>query len=424
MKTLQELKVERASLKEKQQALVDKARNENRQMSDDENTQFDEHQDEIVRLDAEIKRAEIIEENERAASVSNGKPVGGAPAIVKRDEKDTPFSFIRAINNARNHKEHEGEEARCFEEGVSEFKERGLSFDNNASVAIPSSMLVRDISVDGDAGAKGGKLVASNPQVVMPLLPSLKLQEMGATVMTGLVGDYPLISGDEFSFSYLAENADAAPTDVNYDGPVLKPKRLGGVVDISNKWLAQTTPAAEANVKYLIGRGIEAAMTKAAISGATDGPTGLYDLITTNIQAGVAGNPTWADVVNLKTLIKSTNATKKNLYYLSDPALKGFLETAKKDAGSGIYICENDRLNGYNYTDSTLVGTLDAGSSHPLIFGDFAQMYVGFWTGVSFQIDPYTQASKGKTRLVFNLYNDVNVANEKAFAIRKNFTVS
>ena len=74
----------------------------------------------------------------------------------------------------------------------------------------------------------------------------------------------------------------------------------------------------EANVKALIAAGIEAAIVRAAINGGgTDGPTGMYDSITTNVQAGTAAAATWADIVGLETLIQSANATDDNLYYLS-----------------------------------------------------------------------------------------------------------
>ena len=112
------------------------------------------------------------------------------------------------------------------------------------SVAIPSEMLMnqRAQTVTGDSGTKGGEFVATVPSAVMPLLPSLKIEEMGATVMTGLTGNLKLLSGDEFTFSYVAENAEVSPTDVVIDGVDLKPRRLSGVVDISNQWLIQTTP--------------------------------------------------------------------------------------------------------------------------------------------------------------------------------------
>ena len=174
----------------------------------------------------------------------------------------------------------------------------------------------------------------------------------------------------------------------------------------------------------LIANGIQNAITSAFINGPGGvAPTGLYTAISTTVQSGSAGAPTWDDVVGLETLIKSANATESNLYYLSDPALMGKLKTTKKDAGSGIFLSEGGLLNGRNHIASTLVPALDIGASHPLIYGDFGQATVGFWTGVSFIVDTLTQATKGKTRLIFNIYNDVAVANEKAFSIRKNLTV-
>lgn len=421
MKNLQELKQERASKIAEQENLATLARTEKRQMTDEENSSFDSIQSEVERLNAAINRAQILEDNAKAAA-RNAEPVGGS----KKEERVQPFSFIRAINNAKKNTPHTGEEKRALEEGLREIRTRGLDIPEGIGVAIPSDMLVasRDISVTGDSGTKGGKLVATVPQTVMPLLPSLKLEDMGASVMTGLKGNLKLLSGDEFTFDYVAEGAEVSPTDTVVDGVDLKPRRLSGVVDISNQWLIQTTPAAEAHVKMLIANGIQNAITKNFINGAGGvAPNGLYNAITTNVQAGAAAAPTWENVVGLETAIKSANATEAHLHYLSDAPLMGKLKTTKKDGGSGIFLSENGMLNGRKHVASSSVPTLDGGSSHPLIYGDFGQVTIGFWSGVSFIVDPLTQAAKGKTRLIFNIYNDVAVANEKAFAIRKNFTV-
>lgn len=421
MKNLQELKQERASKIAEQETLATLARTEKRQMTDVENTSFDDIQEEVERLDAEIKRAQILEDNAKAAT-RNVAPIN----TPRKEERVQPFSFIRAINNAKNNAPQSGEEKRALEAGLEEIRTRGLDVPGGVGVAIPSEMLVasRDISVTGDSGTKGGKLVATEPQTVMPLLPSLKLEEMGANVMTGLKGNLKLLSGDEFTFNYVAEGAEVSPTDTVVDGVDLKPKRLSGVIDISNQWLLQTTPAAESHVKMLIANGIQSAITRNFINGPGGvAPNGLYNVITTNVQSGAAGAPTWENIVGLETSIKSANATEGNLYYLSDAPLMGKLKTTKKDAGSGIFLSENGMLNGRKHIASSLVPTLDSGASHPLIYGDFGQATIGFWSGVSFIVDPLTQAAKGKTRLIFNIYNDVAVANEKAFAIRKNFTV-
>lgn len=418
MKTSKQLKEERASLITEQETLV---RSAGENLEGENLTKFDDLQSRIEGFKSDIERAEKFEANQKRMAANNGMVIN-EPV---KEERAKPFSFIRAINNVINSKSHEGAEKEAFEAASDQLRASGLKTPKRNQVAIPSELLVRAQSVTGDSGTKGGKLVASTPQEVMPLLPSLTLAQMGATVHNGLVGDMPLISGDAFEFGYVAENGSAPEADVDYDGPVLQPKRLSGVVNVSNQWLVQTSPSAEANLRGLIAAGIESAIAKAAIvGGGTYGPDGLYDTITTNVSAGAAGAPTWGDVVELETMIKSANATKENLYYLSDPALMGKLKTTAKDTGSGIFLVgQEDNLNGKNYLASTLVGTLDAGASHPLIYGDFKQMHVGFWSGVTFTVDPYTKSGDGITRIIFNIYNDVAVANEKAFAIRKNFTV-
>jgi hypothetical protein len=50
-------------------------------------------------------------------------------------------------------------------------------------------------------------------------------------------------------------------------------------------------------------------------------------------------------------------------------------------------------------------------------------MFVGYWGNLSIMVDPYTKASAGKVRLIVDGYSDVQVTNEKAFAINKVLTV-
>jgi HK97 family phage major capsid protein len=421
MKKSNDLKQVRASKLQAQSDLVGVAKaDQNRNLTAEENVKFDDFQAEIERLDKEILRAEQFEANEARMSASNGVVVGKPIIATKKQER---FSISQMIRNASEGTAQRAIESSLIEKANEELRANGKEAVSGKRIALPADMLFRAQSVTGDSGVNGGALVETTKQIVMPLLSNLTLEGLGAKVYSGLVGDVDLISGESFAFDYATENGTATDKTAGFDGPTLSPKRLTGVVKISNRLLAQTSPQAEANIYALIGQGINAAMVKAAISGSTNGPTGLYDSAG-NVQAGTAGTPTWDDVVGLETLIKSSNATKDNLYYLSDPALMGKLKTTKKDAGSGIYLVgENGMLNGKKYLDTTLAGTLDAGASHPLIYGDFSQMAIGFWSGVQMTVDPYTLAAEGYTRVIFNIYNDVQLANPKAFAIRKNFTV-
>ena len=258
MKTSNELKQERASLIKEQQTLTTTARNANRELNEDETAQFRATQTKIEGYKQLIADAEAREANDALMAGNNGVQIDTPKPSHDEKRNAQPFSFIRAINNARNNKEQTGSEKAALEEGLKEIRQRGLAIEEGVSVAIPSDMLVqqRDISVTGDSGTKGGELVPTTPTTVMPLLPKLMLQEMGATVMTGLQGNLKLLSGDEFTFNYVAENAEVSSTDTVVDGVTLSPKRLSGVVDISNQWLIQTTPAAEAHVKMLIANAL------------------------------------------------------------------------------------------------------------------------------------------------------------------------
>lgn len=73
MKKSDQLKVERTAKLDAQNALVSKAKTENRDMSDDENATFDTEQRAIEALDIQIERALKIEENEKRAIASQAQ---------------------------------------------------------------------------------------------------------------------------------------------------------------------------------------------------------------------------------------------------------------------------------------------------------------------------------------------------------------
>jgi len=415
MKNVNELKQDRASKMKEQQSLVEVTRSANREFNAEEITKFDALQAEIESFDEQIKRAETMQENEKRMAGLAGMPVGETPK-AKKEER---FSFVKAINNVVNKRGLRDVEQAVFEAANNEINRTGLNYQG-ASFAIPSAMF-RAQTVTEDAGAKGGALVGTDISYVEPLLPKLKLEELGVTVMSNCVGNFSLPTGAAFTFAYVGETDAVAATDVAFSGPTATPHRLSGVAEISKQLLLQAN--AEQIIRGLMQNAIDVAIFKAALNGANgDDPNGLYNLITTNINT-TAGAATWDTVVNLETLIQSSNATEKSLGYLSDTAQMGKLKTIKKDAGSGLFLYENGLLNGYKYMASSIVPTLAAGAAHPLVFGDWSQMFVGFWGGASFTIDPYTAAASGKIRIIVDIYNDVVVTNEKAFAINKVMTV-
>jgi len=419
MKTSLELKQERASDKTKLQTIVDLAREEKRDFTPEEDVKVDDLTESLKSFDTKIDRMVTIEEEEKRMAALAGTPIGEPKKAPKKAER---FSFLNAIRNVVDRNALTDVEQKMNEDAAAELRQSGLSIANN-DFAIPSSMM-RAQTVTGDAGAKGAALVGADVSVVQPLEPQLTIAALGATPLTGLVGNVVLPTSGSFSLAYVAETADVTATDVNFSGPTLKPKRLSGVVEISKQLLLQGSIDVEAYIRKRLENAVNVAVLSNALNGGGGvAPTGLYSLITSNINT-TAGALTWDTAVNLETLIMSSDATEKSLGYISDVALMGSAKTIKKDAGSGIFLYENGGLNGHKYISSSVVPTLDAGASHPLVFGDWSQMFTGFWGGMSFTVDPYTAASKGMIRIIVNVYNDIAVTNEKAFAINKVITVA
>ena len=420
MRTVVELRQERASEVSAQTVLVDAARAAgNRALTEVETTDFDAIQARIEGLDASITRAVQFEANqarEVAAQVALGD---GSPEI---DAPATPFSLLRSLRALASGNPLHADDAAVHEQAQAEMRANGMTLPEGNAISM-SATLTRAQTVSGDSGAKGGVLVASTPTLVRPLQPVLAIESLGVNVMSGLVGDVPLPTSGALTFSYSGETNATSATDIGFAGPTLKPKRCSGVVDISKKLLAQTNFSVENYILEQIRIAYGNAITTAAINGpGGDAPTGLYSLITTNINT-TASALTHAIAVDLEGKVDASDGTSVNLAYLSDTKVKSSTKTTLLDAGSGRFLSDGKELNGHPFLSTTLMPTLDSGASHPIIYGDWNQLTVGYFGTVSIIVDPYTQAASGKVRLIIEGFSDVAVTNEKAFAINKVITV-
>ncbi|MFD1292639.1 phage major capsid protein [Lutibacter holmesii] len=415
MKSSKQLKEERASKITEQQTLV---RGVEGDLEGENLTRFDNLQSEIDAFAGSIKRAEQFEANERAAASVKGLVIN-EPV---EEPKEQRFSLLRSLSALANGKPLHADDAAIHERAVEEMRAEGLNIPEGNAISIPGSVM-RAQSVGDDAGAKGGALVGSTPKMVRPLQPVLPIEQLGVNVMSGLVGDVPLPTSGAFSFSYTGETDAVSGSDVDFAGPTLKPKRCSGVVDISKKLLLQSSFNVEEYIIEQINIAYGNAVTLAALNGAGgDAPSGLYSLITSNIDT-TAGALSHDTIVALEGLVDAADGTNVNRGYLADTKIRAKAKATKIDAGSGIFLTDGKELNGYNFMASTLVPTLDDGASHPVIFGDWNQLTVGYWGAVSIIVDPYTQAASGKVRLIIEGYSDVALTNEKAFAINKVATV-
>ena len=426
MKKYKQLLEERAALYNQQTPIVEEARNEKREMTEEERTRFDDLQLQMDGMEDSIKRAKIIEENEKRQMREEGIEIT-APAIHTGKEESRNFSISGAIRSAISGEQLSGVYAEARQEFDKEYRQSNLDAPMAKVIGIPATMMERrDQSVTGDSGSKGGRLVVNDaPRLVAPLLPNNPLSELGLTHLSGLTGNVPLLSHTDVSFVWANENEKVTTkTDSDFDGPTLKPKRVVAIVDISQQLILQSSVGIESMIIGMLNNAYGRALASATING-TGGkdPLGILNIQGVNVSSMSApAAPDYAKVVELETLIESSNATDASLGYLTNKLLKGKLKTTPKVKDSdSVMLSDGKTLNGSKLITSNLVPELSG--SHPLIYGDWAQVFTGSWGGLSIDVDPYTQKTAGKIRLVVNAYSDVQVVHPNAFAVNKKFTV-
>lgn len=353
------------------------------------------------------------------------------------------FSFIRAIGIASKETPKDGIELEMHQEAVKEAREaQVVEFDANKGISIPLFYFQRnarrDITATGGAnGVEGGvnvpTFIAGN---IQSLDDALILARAGADYMPGLIGKYDFTQElDNFEPGWNTENGTAAEGTLTYGKKSLTPKRLAGQLDVSRQILIQTSPAFEGRIRQKVLFGTARAIDKAGLygSGAGNQPLGLLNY---NGTIAILGGTNGA-APDRSHLVALSNAPGKNKYvatgknvFVTNQFVREKLQNTKTDAGSGLFLWpeDADKLLGYDALVSTIVpDDLDKGTAvdvcSPIIFGDFGQVKIGQWSGVTLYSDPYTKLAESLIRLVVETYADVQVGQPKAFAIMKDAVV-
>lgn len=335
---------------------------------------------------------------------------------TKERQEKRRFSLLKFINEVATDS-LSGLELDAAQEGAKEYDR--LGFTRQGQV-IPS-FLLRDIlgqSVAGD----GDVLGEVRPTVFMPQLSNkLTVQNLGATVLTGLVGKVPVASSAAVTAEWAAEGKDVAVKKINWAKQMLSPKRNVTRTAVTKDLLRQTSLDVESYLIRLMQNAHNELVEAGVIAGAVDGPTGI--LKTANVKSIDAAGPiTWENIVALETAVNENNAGKGKLGYLTNAKVWGAMKTTPKVEGGERFIMEEaagNVVNGYPADWTNIVPSADGSV---MIFGNWEDLFVGEWGGFDIVIDPYTQAGSAQIIITINAWNDALVAEPKSFAVLKGIT--
>ena len=400
-KTLKQLREERQVSLDEMTALINVAEAEDRNLTEDEQTAFDATEKNVNDLASRIDRLE------RSLELAKNNPVSFKTQDVAKTDKDLKrFSF--------------GAVAKAAYTGVVDgiVKEMDAEARNEApgqmfrGVAVPAIALqTRDA-----LGEQAGVEVAS---FIDQLQSNSVLVQAGANFYSGLTADrkFPIVSS--VSASFVGENLDGATTVAesgSFSTVTLEPNKLISVVGMSAELMAQN-PGVEAALQRNMAQAITAqweANLLAAANQSAGGPASIFAEGTE--YASGTDDIAIADILGVETavLANNINPNAARLAYVFNASCLGAAKAlAGADYVAGFMDNFQKTINTIPYYVSSNVGRAangTAGTGDYMLFGDFSDIHLGQFGGLSVLFDPYTNASKGLGRLVVTTLVDGKAA--------------
>lgn len=372
-KTSLQIKDAKSQLIARNLEIVELCRTEKRDLTEEEQKEYDENKEEIEDLDEEMKSLEEDLQEE---------PKSEEPE--KTEEKNT-----------RNTKMNK-----------SLVKEIRSAMERNEKKILVNAE-TRAVQVTGEAGVHDNVIETDIQGILEPLYANSVLSQLGCRWFTGLPhGDVQVPIMGKGTVGWANEIAAAAQTGNVFTNVKLSPKRLTAYCDISKQLLAQDTIGVENAIRRDIVNALNDKL-EATILGAAaktdNSPAGLFNgqsLTTVSDYKGVC---------DLEAGVEEKNATGEMKYLLSPKAKAYFRQLAKSSKYTQL-VLEGGELDG-----TPIISTSNV-PANQFIYGNFGDVCIGSWGDIEITIDEYTQAVNGCVRLVINAYFDCVIARTDALA--------
>lgn len=400
MKTSKSLFESRAEVLEKMEEIVALAKTEERDLTEDETTEFDSLSEKADALEVEAKRSQKWEDMQKAK-------VKKAPSISEEEKVSRNWSLFKAIREVRDGGKLTGLEAEMHQEAEKEARK------SLQGIGIPT-MMKEKRAIDQTNSAIA-------PTAVGAYVDSLQAEALytrvGVTDLGTVAADTVLPIAGGSTVGWKTEVAAADDGGANFAKVTLTPKRLTGYANISNQLLIQNGPAAEASVMRDLGRNAATQIDNAMFAssdvsnapGCIAGTTGVL----TFTEAAFGTGSVASDMLEAIQTIANDHGLDGNLQFVNSWELYSAIKNeAMVSSVSPLY--QDDRLAGYPGWFSAGPAK-SAGASGDGIFGDFSRVFFATFGPTNILIDPYTRAANNEVRLVVNNHVDWGVASGASF---------
>lgn len=358
-------------------------------------------------------RSELLKEiGKRSQS-----PAQHTPEIGMSKKEVQKYSFLRAIRSMiPDLREASGFERECSDAVAKKLgrEARGIFVPYDVQVSEK-----RDLQITG--GGTGSYVVATNllaGSFIEALRNAMVLNRLGATYLTGLMGDIAIPKQTDVATAYWVTEGNA-PTESQLTlGQITgTPHSVGANTDITRKLLMQSSVDVEALVRQdlaeVLARGIDYAAFNDAGAGAPSRIQAASGV--SNPSVSSPGSATYPEILGFPSAVSGGNVPLDNPSWVTTNEvfynLCGLPRHATASAAGFIADVDNSTIIGRPAIQSE---SLPANSA---FFGVWRHLIVAMWgNGLDLIVDPYTQSKSGIVQVTGFMDVDFLVRHGKAFA--------
>lgn len=388
------------------------------------------HHNQIELAQDAIERGQSLEQfRKRLLDKIQDKPLQSPSddylGLSPKDERK--FSITRAIEaKATNDWSNAGFEAEVLRETSKRSKHGGI--------VLPPHMMRRDL-VTGSP-ANGSNMIQTNilgDSFIDALFAQSAILDQ-CTTLTGNVGDIAIpkmTSGS--SAAWYTETGQLTESSPVIGQLSLAPKTVAAFTEVSRRMIQQGSTDVESLLRRDMANQISSAIDSVIIQGGgTNEPTGVLE--TTGIGSVAmgtnGGSITYAALVDLVKEVALDNALNGNLAFVTNSkVIAAMRQTSRQASGiEGNFILnEENTLLGFpvlstNNTPSDLDKGTSTGVCSAVLFGNWADVIVGFWSNLEVLVDPYTKADYNLVRIRTVTDIDVGIRHPESFSAIQDVT--
>ena len=347
-------------------------------------------------------------------TIPSGQPLETAEiGLTEKESRD--FSILKAVYAMSNPTNRKAQEDAKFEFEASQAAKDKYG-RNSEGLTLPSEVMgtwTRDINTTDDAGGIGEDFRRGD--FIDALRDASGVIRAGATIFPDLVDNVkiPKQTGVSTATWIATEGGAVTESELTLGSVTMSPNTISAYTDITNKMLANSSLSIETLVRNDLAAGIGKVVDTGAMtgSGSSGQPTGINSATGVNsVTLTTAATPTWAEAVEMESLVLADNVPFNRPGYLTNSTVVGNLKTTAKASNTAIFIMDGDgRVNGHDVTISNAVG---AGY---IYFGMWSDLLIGFFGSIDILVDPYTAATNNLTRIRATQFCDVAVRHGQSF---------